>query len=621
MALRIEDYALVGNTRTAALVGRDGSVDWLCMPRFDSAACFAALLGTDGHGRWLLSPRGVARRVRRRYRPGTLVLESEFSTEDGTVRLVDFMPHADGSQSRRNDLVRIVEGIDGRVPMRMEWIVRFEYGSVVPWVRRAHGGLMATAGAESVVLYSPVETRGEGMTTVADFEIGAGQVVPFTMTHLASHCEPPLPADPRIACELTTGYWRRWRARCDCDGDAHADAVGRSLLTLKALTYAPTGGIVAAPTTSLPEFPGGERNWDYRFCWLRDATFTLYTLLQSGFEEEAVAWRDWLLRTVAGRPQDLRALYGICGERRLPEVELDWLPGYEHSSPVRVGNGASGQLQLDVFGELMDTLHLARNEGVDSSERAWAVQQSLLEFLETKWDQPDNGIWEIRFKRQRLTHSNVMCWVAFDRAVRTVERFGLEGPLERWKSLREQVRRDVCEQGYNRELKSFVQSFGGSELDASLLLLPLVGFLPPDDERIRGTVAAVERELLDDGFVRRYRSREDVDGMPAGEGAFLPCSFWLADNYALRGESDKARRLLDRLVGLANDVGLLPEEYDPATRRFLGNFPQAFTHVALVNSARNLGRRLRPGEHRARMRTECVAGSYASPVDRSFSTA
>jgi GH15 family glucan-1,4-alpha-glucosidase len=602
VASKIEDYGLLGNGQTAALVGRDGSIDWLCLPRFDSPSCFAALLGRPEHGRWVIAPRDRARATRRQYREDTLVLETEFETDAGTVRLTDFMPRwPDGRDAGRNELIRIVEGVTGCVRMHLEWVVRFDYGSVVPWVRRSHGGLVATAGADSLILYSPVETNGRGLTTVAEFDVQEGQALSFTMAHFQSHRSPPPPIEARVAVARTVAHWRSWAARCTYRGP-YSGPVRRSMLTLKALAHEPSGGIVAAPTTSLPERLGGDLNWDYRYCWLRDATFTLYALLQGGYEMEARAWRDWLLRAVAGRPQDMQTLYGVCGERRLTEWQISWLPGYESSAPVRAGNAASTQLQLDIYGELMDTLHLARGEQGDDGAHAWAVQRVLLDFLESNWRRPDHGIWEIRGDPKQLTHSKVMCWVAFDRAVRAVEDCALDGPVDRWRGARAEIRREVCDHAYDRVRNTFVQSYGSTRLDASLLLMSLVGFLPASDPRMQGTVAAIERELLVDGMVRRYLPPPDPHGLAGGEGAFLPCSFWLADNYVLQGRHHEAESLFERLLGLRNDVGLMPEEYDPVARRFLGNFPQAFTHVGLVNTARNLSADVRPGEHRAQIR-------------------
>ncbi len=596
MTARIEDYALIGDTHTAALVGRDGSIDWLCLPRFDGGACFAALLGTPDNGRWLLAPSGSPKTVRRRYRDGTLVLETEFETDEGAVRVVDCMPIRD----REPNVVRLVEGLRGRVQMRMELIVRFDFGSIVPWVRRADGGLTAIAGPDAVVLRTPLKTVGRNLTTVAEFSVGAGEQVPFTLTWYPS--SQPLPESPEAATAIaeTDAWWRAWSARCSFEGP-HRDAVVRSLITLKALTYAPTGGIVAAPTTSLPERIGGVRNWDYRFCWVRDATLTLYALLLAGYEAEARDWRDWLLRAVAGHPSQLQILYGLGGERRIPELEAGWLPGYEGSTPVRIGNAAVEQFQLDVFGELMDALHVARRSGLEPERTAWNVERHLIGYLEEVWQTPDEGIWEVRGPRRHFTHSKVMAWVAVDRAVKAVERFGLPGPVERWRQVRAAIHDDVCARGYDPKRGTFVQSYGSGTVDASLLMIPLVGFLPATDERVKGTVAAIERELLVNGFVLRYApdGSDAVDGLPAGEGTFLPCTFWLADNYAQQGRLEEAAAVFRRLLDIRNDVGLLAEEYDPHLGRQVGNFPQAFSHVGLVNTAANLDRGAeRPAEHR-----------------------
>ncbi len=585
MPSRIEDYAIIADCRSLALVAKDGSIDWLCLPRFDSDALFAALLGTPENGRWLLAPAGGVKRVRRRYREGTLILETEFETEEGSATVLDLMPiYGEGT-----DVLRIVVGNRGRVPMCMELVIRFGYGSVVPWVQRIEGGIQAVAGPDCLRLRTPVRTRGEDLKTVADFTVGEGERVPFVLSWWPSHLPAPDDVEPEKALRETEAGWRKWSQRCGFTGP-YRERVQRSLMTLKALTYEPTGGIAAAATTSLPEKLGGERNWDYRYCWLRDATFTLYALMNAGYQDEARAWRDWLLRAVAGSPPQIQIMYGLGGERRLPELELDWLSGYEGSRPVRIGNAASLQLQLDVFGEVMDALHLSRRVGLGPHDAGWALQRALMDHLETIWEEPDEGIWEVRGRRRQFTHSKVMAWVAFDRAVKGVEQFGLEGPDERWRAARDRVHDSVCRRGYDPELDSFVQSFGSKELDASLLALPLVGFLPAGDPRMIGTVRAIERELLRDGFVARYRTRSGVDGLPPGEGVFLPCSFWLAENYVLQGRIEDARSLFERLCGLANDVGLLSEEYDPAGRRFLGNFPQAFSHVSLINTALNLSR-------------------------------
>jgi GH15 family glucan-1,4-alpha-glucosidase len=587
MALRIEDYALVGDTQTAGLIGLDGSLDWLCMPRFDSGACFAALLGDAGNGRWLIAPAGTVRRSTRRYRPGTLVLETELETDEGTVRLVDFMPPREVVP----DLVRVVEGVSGRVPMRMELTIRFDYGRVVPWVRRVGESLLAVAGPDALTLQSRVETRGEDLRTLAEFTVAEGDRVPFLLAWHPSHEPVPESPDPLRALDDTERWWRRWSDRCSSGGEWH-DAVLRSLITLKALTFAPTGGVVAAPTTSLPEQIGGVRNWDYRYCWLRDATLTLSSLLDAGYTEEASAWRDWLLRAVAGQPREMQIMYGAAGERRLTELELGWLAGYEGSTPVRIGNGAVEQFQLDVYGEVMDTLYQSRSAGVAPDPSAWNVQRVLLDFLEGAWSDPDEGIWEIRGPRRHFTHSKVMAWVGMDRAIRTVEEHGLDGPLDRWRRVRSEIHEDVCRQGFDAERNAFVQHYGGSELDASLLMIPLVGFLPPRDPRVAGTVEAVQRELSEDGLLLRYRTdgAEAVDGLPPGEGAFLPCSFWLVAALRLLGRTDEARRLFERLLSLRNDVGLISEAYDTRANRLVGNFPQAFTHVALLRAARYLDR-------------------------------
>jgi len=596
MPLPIEDYALIGNTRTAALVGRNGSIDWFCPPRFDAEACFAALLGDHANGRWLLAPQGNVRNVRRAYREGTLVLETEFETDTGVVRIVDCMPDWDS----RCEVVRLVEGVRGRVEMRCELIIRFGYGSVVPWVRRTDNGILATAGPDSLELRSRVPLHNENFKTCAEFVIDEDSTQPFVLTHFPSHEASPLPLDPQAACAESTSRWRDWSNRSRYEG-LYAEAVQRSLITLKALIYDPTGGMVASPTTSLPELLGGMRNWDYRYCWVRDATFTLYALLIAGYTDEAKAWRSWLLRSSAGSPEDLQMLYGLSGERRLNEYELPWLPGYRGSSPVRIGNDACRQRQIDVYGEMFDVLHLARRSALEPSERSWGLQRVLLEFLEKAWTEPDNGIWEMRGPRQHFVHSKVMAWVAFDRAVKAVDLFGLEGPRNHWAVLRNRIHGEVCERGFDRSRGVFVQHYEGSNLDASLLMLPLVGFLPAEDPRMLATVAAIERELTtSEGLVLRYRSDLVEDGLPPGEGVFLPCSFWLVDNLAMVGRINEARALFERLLDLRNDVGLLSEEYDPQTQHQMGNFPQAFTHVALINSARNLTRSGGPSDHRAR---------------------
>jgi GH15 family glucan-1,4-alpha-glucosidase len=584
-ALPVEEYALLGDTHTAALVGRNGSIDWLCLPRFDSGACFAALLGGEEHGFWRIAPAGGHQRADRRYRGDTLVLETEFRTADGVVRLVDCMPR----RSDHASVVRVVEGVSGRVAMRMDLVIRFDYGWVVPWMARAGDHLHGVAGPDSVCLATPVQTRGENLRTVAEFTVSPGERVPFVLSWHSQFAEGSCGGDALRAVAATESWWRQWSGRCSYQGPSR-DAVVRSLITLKALSYEPTGGIVAAATTSLPEQIGGARNWDYRYCWLRDAAFTLQAMLRASYGEEARAWRDWLLRVVAGDPAQLQIMYGPAGERRLTELELDWLPGYEGSRPVRTGNAASAQMQLDVYGEVMDALHQARLAGMTPDPTAWALQRVLVEHVERHWTEPDEGIWEVRSGRRHFTHSKVMAWVAIDRGVQAVERFGLDGPAGRWRKLRSQMHEEICQRAVDPGRGCFVRAYGSTELDASLLLLPLVGFLPAGDERVMSTVKAVQDELCEDGFVRRYRTDEQgaADGLPGGEGAFLACSFWLVDNLALAGRGEEARRLFERLVGLRNDVGLLAEEYDPARRRLVGNFPQAFSHVGLVNSAFNL---------------------------------
>jgi GH15 family glucan-1,4-alpha-glucosidase len=599
VAERLEDYGLIGDLQSAALVGRSGSIDWLCFPRFDSGACFAALLGGEDCGRWLIEPRARVRSGRRSYRGDTLILESELETDEGAIRLVDFMP----PRGRDPDVVRIVEGLRGRVPCRMELVIRFDYGSIVPWVRRLDDGArLATAGPDALCLRTPVELRGENLRTIAEFDVAEGDRIPFVLTWFPSHERPPDAIDAEAALRDTDRFWTDWARKCTYDGEWR-DAVVRSLIVLKALTYAPTGGIVAAPTTSLPEHIGGVRNWDYRYCWLRDATFTLESLLVAGYTDEAGAWRDWLLRAVAGDPADLQIMYGPGGERRLTEFELDWLSGYESSRPVRVGNAASAQFQLDVYGEVLDAMYVARRAGLAASDAAWALLRKLMEFLESQWHVPDEGIWEVRGPRRHFTHSKVMAWVAADRAVRICEEFAQPGPTERWRALRERIHAQVCERGYDSERGAFVQSYGSKLLDAALLMIPLVGFLPAEDERVRNTVETIRRELVEDGFVRRYEESDEsaeVDGLPPGEGAFLPCTFWLADNLALVGRVDEARELYERLLAVRSPLGLLSEEYDPRLGRLVGNFPQAFSHVGLVNSALNLSEALEGPAQRRR---------------------
>ncbi|HVM68698.1 MAG TPA: glycoside hydrolase family 15 protein [Gaiellaceae bacterium] len=586
--LPLEDYGLIGDLQTAALVGRNGSIDWLCFPRFDSGACFAALVGNEENGRWLLAPDCAVERVERRYADHTLVHELDFHTATGSVRVIDFMPPR-GSDP---DVVRIVEGLEGEVPMRMDLAIRFDYGSIVPWVQRRDDGIAAVAGPDGLALRTPVELRGENHHTLASFTVSAGERIPFTLTWFPSHRDVPPAIDAERALLETQEFWRDWVGGCTYGGQWH-DAVVRSLMVLKALTYAPTGGIVAAPTTSLPEHVGGVRNWDYRFCWLRDATFTLDVLVANGFMTEAHAWRAWLLRAVAGDPSDLHIMYGLAGERRLPELELEWLAGYEGSRPVRIGNGASGQFQLDVYGEVLDVLHEARRAGMETDENSWEVQKVLLRDLLERWREPDEGIWEVRGPRRHFTHSKVMAWVAFDRAVKAVEEFDKDGPVDEWRRARDEIHAEVLEQGFDEELNTFVQYYGAKRLDASLLMVPLVGFLPADDPRVVGTLEAIERELCDGVLVHRYagdESVEEVDGLPPGEGAFLLCSFWLVDNLALVGRVDEARERFEQLLALRNDLGLLAEQYDAELGRQVGNFPQAFSHLGIIETAMLLER-------------------------------
>ena len=593
-SLPIEDYALIGDTRTAALVGRNGSIDWFCAPRFDSGAMFAGLLGDRSHGRWCLAPTGGVTATRRRYRQGTLLLETEFEVDGGTVRVVDLMPIGDGA----THIIRSVEGLRGRVTMELDLTFRFDDGSRVPWVTAFDGGIRAVAGPNAAVLRAPVRLVGRDHSTTASFSVAAGERWSFVLSWFPSHLGVPDGLDVAAATGATERWWREWSDGCTYAGPWR-DAVVRSLITLKALTFAPTGAIVAAPTTSLPEEIGGVRNWDYRYCWLRDATYTLYALIHGGYHAEAGAWRDWLLRTVAGDAGSIQVLYGVAGERWIPERTADWLPGYEGSRPVRLGNAASSQLQLDVFGEIFDVLHVARRRGLTPSAEAWAIQRHLLEFVADGWQRPDSGIWEIRSEPRRFTHSRVMAWVAVDRAIRSAEAFGLAGPLEYWKRLRAEIHADVCRHGFDAERGTFTRAYDSRTLDSSLLLIPLVGFLPPHDQRVQGTIRAIEDELLHHGFLRRYDTDDrDADGLAGGEGAFLPCTFWLADAYQQSGREEDARRLFERLLSITNDVGLLSEEYDPVARRMLGNFPQAFSHIALVNTASNLAGGGGTTEHR-----------------------
>ena len=586
MAARIEDYGLIGDLQTAALVSRHGCIDWLCFPRFDSGACFAALLGDEENGRWSLRPASDITSAQRRYRGDTLVLETELACDEGVVRRIEFMP----PRGEAPDVVRIVEGVEGTVPMKMRMSIRFDYGSIVPWVRRKDEGLHAVAGPDALLLATPIDLVGRNLHTEAEFDVAPGDRVPFVLTWFPSNQDLPQHTDAEQALVDTDSFWREWVTDCVHVGRFREPLV-RSLVTLKALTYAPTGGIVAAATTSLPEALGGVRNWDYRYCWLRDATLTLLALVRAGYDGEARAWRDWLLRAIAGRPGEVQIMYGIAGERRLTEVELEWLPGYERSTPVRIGNAASQQRQLDVYGEVLDALYHARLSGLEPSKDAWALIRKLLQWLEKGWREPDEGIWEVRGPRRHFTHSKVMAWVAFDRAVRMIEEDGLGGPVDRWRALREEIHDEVCREGLSEKLGAFTQSYGLDRLDASLLMIPLVGFLPADDERVVATVAAIERELVEDGLVTRYRADEentDVDGLPPGEATFLPCSFWLVQVYALQGRLDEAEKLFERLIGLRNDLGLLSEEYDVKAERLVGNFPQAFTHLTLVDAALTL---------------------------------
>jgi GH15 family glucan-1,4-alpha-glucosidase len=603
VASRIEQYALIGDTETAALVGDDGSIDWWCVPRFDSDACFSALLGTDDHGRWLIAPGAGGRATSRRYRPNTLVLETEWETDTGAVRVIDFMPIRDETV----EIVRIVRGLRGTVDMRMDLTIRFGYGKVVPWVRRVEDSLVAVAGPNALSLRTPAEHRGEDHATVSEFTVAEGDEVPFVLRWFPSHLMPELPRPVHAGWALarTAAWWEQWSERSTYDGE-WKDLVQRSLITLKALTFAPTGGIVAAPTMALPEWIGSVRNWDYRYCWLRDATFTLYSLMTAGYVDEAAAWRHWLLRAVAGEARELQIMYGAAGERRLSEWEVDWLPGYEGSAPVRVGNAASEQYQLDVYGEVLDSLYQGREAGLVPDPDAWAFSVSILDFLHEGWKEPDEGIWEVRGPRQHFTHSKVMAWVAFDRAAKVLEEdpeasVVLKPIHDQIVAVRDEIHAEVLEKAWDDDRKTFVQAYGSSALDAAVLMMPLVGFLPATDERMVSTVEAIQRELMVDGYVQRYTTETGVDGLPPGEGAFLPCTFWLVDNLALMGRVDEARELFSRLAGLVNDVGLLAEEYDPRAKRQLGNFPQAFTHVSLVNSACNLSGRHGPARRRSEL--------------------
>lgn len=598
MASRIEDYAMIGDLGSAALVCRDGSIDWLCWPRFDSDACFAALLGKPEHGRWLIAPSAQTIRVTRRYRPNTLVLETRFETDDGAATLIDFMP----PRGQHAHVVRIIRGERGRIAFHNELILRFSYGAIVPWVTRIDDvTVRGIAGPDMAVLRTPVRVRGENFKTVGDFTVAPGDEVPFVLSFARSHQDLPEPVDVWKCLSATEAYWTEWAGRNKIEGPWD-EAVTRSLIVLKALTYAPTGGMAAAPTTSLPEFVGGTRNWDYRFCWLRDATLTLLALMNAGYYDEAKMWREWLLRAAAGSPRQIQIMYGLRGERRLTEWQVPWLPGYENSQPVRIGNAAHSQLQLDIFGEVMDALHQARQGGLGALEAGWAMQREFLLHLSRIWHDPDEGLWEVRSGREHFTHSKAMAWLAFDRAIRSADKFSLPGPIEEWRATREQIHADVCAHGFNPELGSFVRAYGSKELDASLLLLPAIGFLPPHDPRIVSTIAAIERRLLAHGLVLRYDSATARDGLPAGEGVFLACSFWLVDAYLMLGRRNDALQLFNHLLSLRNDVGLLSEQYEPRTQRLVGNFPQAFSHLALVNTASNLAHYRKPAEQRSEHR-------------------
>jgi GH15 family glucan-1,4-alpha-glucosidase len=584
---RIDDYAMLGDLHTAALVSRSGAVDWMCVPRFDSHSVFAALLGDDEDGTWRVAPAGADECTRRRYREDSLILETEWETASGAVRVIDFMP----PRGAAPDIVRIVEGLAGSVDMMSDLRIRFDYGRTVPWVRRIDDALYAVAGPDSLTLRSPLRHHGRGFASVAEFRVAAGDRVPFVLTWHPSYEPRPEPVDAEQALDDTVQMWAEWISHCTYKGEWH-EAVHGSLVVLKALTYAPTGGMVAAPTTSLPEMPGGVRNWDYRYCWLRDTTFTLQTLLINGYRDEAAAFRDWLLRAVAGDPKEMQIMYGLAGERRVPEYEADWLEGFGGAKPVRIGNAAVDQFQLDVYGEVTDALYLARRAGIPADRHAWAVQRRLLDYLEGHWQEPDAGIWEVRGDGAEFVHSKVMVWVSADRAVRAIQEMNFDGPVDRWIALRDEIHAEICQRGYDEKRGTFVQSYGSKELDAALLLLPQVGFLPPEDERVVGTIGAIQRELCPDGLVLRYRTgHQAADGLPEGEGAFLACSFWLADDLDLIGRHDEGRELFERLLSLRNDVGLLAEEYNPTTGQMLGNMPQAFSHVPLINTAHNLTER------------------------------
>ncbi len=609
MTSRIEDYAMIGDLGSAALVGRDGSIDWLCWPRFDSDACFAALLGKPEHGRWQIAPKDSAAKITRRYRPNTLVLETRFETAKGVATLIDFMPPRSGN----SHLLRLLVGERGRIDFHSELILRFGYGAVVPWVTRIdEHTLRAVAGPDMTVLRSSVHLHGENFKTVGDFTVAVDEKVSFSLSYELSHNHIPEPVDVEAHLRTTETYWTGWTAKNKIVSPWD-EAVVRSLITLKALTFAPTGGMVAAPTSSLPECIGGPRNWDYRYCWLRDATLTLLALMNGGYYEEAQMWRDWLLRAVAGSPSQIQIMYGIRGERRLTEWNVPWLPGYEQSTPVRIGNAAHGQLQLDIFGEVMDALHQARQGGLRANKSGWDLQTELLIHLEKIWREPDDGIWEVRSGREHFTYSKAMAWVAFDRAIKSAAAYNLPAPLDRWRDIRAQIHDDVCSHGFDAKRGSFTRAYGSPHLDASLLLLPAIGFLPPEDARIRSTVAAIERELMVDGLVLRYDTASAVDGLPAGEGVFLACSFWLADAYLMLGRTAEAQRLFERLLSLRNELGLLSEQYEPRSGRLVGNFPQAFSHLALVNTASNLAHYIKPVEQRSDCVVEAAPVAQAAP--------
>lgn len=609
MALPIEDYAMIGDCRTAALVGRNGSIDWLCLPRFDSEACFAAILGDRDNGRWLVGATDPKAKITRRYRPDTLILETRFETETGTATLVDFMYPVE----KHPHILRFVVGQEGSVDFETELVVRFGYGEQIPWATmQPDGRFRAVAGPNKVVVQSTVPLHGEDFRTKGTFTVKKGETQSFTLSHLESYVPDPPVVDPSRLIEKTEQFWKGWTSQCSMTGP-YADTVKRSLITLKAMTYVPTGGVVAAATTSLPEQFGGPRNWDYRYCWVRDATLTLLALMNTGYFEEARDWREWLLRAVAGSPEQMQIMYGIAGERRLYEVELPWLPGYENSKPVRIGNGAHQQVQIDVYGELLDAMHQARKGGLAPERSGWELQLAIAEQLEELWHKPDSGIWEVRSGPEQFVYSKVMAWVAFDRSIRSAERFKLKCPLDRWRKTRDTIHAQVCDNGYDEDLGSFVRSYGSKEVDASLLLIPAVGFLPAKDPRVVGTVAQIEKTLMKDGLVQRYDTSKSTDGLPPGEGMFLACSFWLVDAYLMLGRKDDAVKLFERLLSLRNDVGLLSEEYDTKQKRLCGNFPQAFSHLALVNSACNLGRDGRPLEQRCDTEDAVEAAKRAAP--------